>query len=1154
MAEKNINSRIVHKHDIESNWKKATGFIPKQGELIVYDIDSTYSYERIKIGDGVQNVNDLPFETNRGLKVVVSRDADSNNIVDKTYQEIYDAVQAGTYVYMVTGNTVYVDGYSVWPDTILWVSYCSDDSVIFTHNDGSSECEVEVNSSDEVSLYYNSSLPSKYSAGYAGKVLTVGEDGTVNPADFPDTLATTESVNNVTALVGDVPVAEQINIAIENLATIAKTGSWNDLNDKPFSKDGGLVLVMEETTHDFSSDLDMGFTPVIGTEYLVVVDEAQYFVTGSSIEIIAGEIYAPGFEADDGTFEAKGSFLCFFDFATHTVTVYQDSTVIHTLDEQFIPDTILRVSDAVGKLTDQNGEIFNDISYNVASRVYSHAEGHGTTASGESAHAEGNFTIASGDGAHAEGYVTYATGNGAHAEGRNTEASGLYSHAEGYHTEAASQSQHVEGEYNIVDESASDSRGQYVHIVGNGTSTSRRSNAHTLDWNGNAWYAGNIYVGAENKEIATQEYVDSAISAIPAPDVSGQIEIHNTSDVAHNDIRTAISNLNTLVGDTSVSSQINNAIANKVDKVDGKGLSTNDYTTAEKNKLSGIATGAEVNQNAFSNVVVGSTTIAADSKTDSLTIVAGDNVTLTPDATNDKLTIAATDTVYTHPTYTSKSAGLYKVTVDGTGHVSAATAVAKSDITALGIPAQDTTYSVATQSADGLMSFSDKTKLDGIETGANKTLVDSALSSTSTNPVQNKVVNTAIANLNTLVGDTSVSSQITDAIDGLNLSSTYIAATQKGAANGLAELDSNGKVPSTQLPSYVDDVLEYSAKSSFPSTGETGKIYVDTSANLTYRWSGSAYVEISPSIALGTTSSTAFRGDYGNTAYTHATAKGSAFTSGLYKITTNDQGHVTAATAVAKSDITGLGIPAQDTTYSAATTSAAGLMSATDKAKLDGIATGATKITVDSALSSTSTNPVQNKVVNTAITNLNTLVGDTKVSEQINTAIAPKLDAADAAWTQIYDSGAITSEVNSFSGINMTGYKSLIVAVKCVNTTNTTSTRAGAVIFTGSNSQDYAFNNIFSNLLKNGTTTSGAMAKFKIVDGFIICENAMRAIVGDGILSDTEGAGIDTLGPVSGGLIKCTNAITTMTISSAAQSADHYYGVGSRVVVWGCKI
>ena len=84
---------------------------------------------------------------------------------------------------------------------------------------------------------------------------------------------------------------------------------------------------------------------------------------------------------------------------------------------------------------------------------------------------------------------------------------------------------------------------------------------------------------------------------------------------------------------------VNDVASTKVDKVSGKGLSTNDYTTTEKNKLSGIASGAEVNQNAFSNVVVGSTTIAADSKTDSLTIAAGTGISVAGDATNDKVTI-----------------------------------------------------------------------------------------------------------------------------------------------------------------------------------------------------------------------------------------------------------------------------------------------------------------------------------------------------------------------------------------------------------------------------------------------------------------------------------------------------------------------------------
>lgn len=67
MSEKNIKSRIVHKHDSEENWLKAINFIPKQGEIIVYDKDSTYNYERFKIGDGVTNVNSLPFATYKSI-------------------------------------------------------------------------------------------------------------------------------------------------------------------------------------------------------------------------------------------------------------------------------------------------------------------------------------------------------------------------------------------------------------------------------------------------------------------------------------------------------------------------------------------------------------------------------------------------------------------------------------------------------------------------------------------------------------------------------------------------------------------------------------------------------------------------------------------------------------------------------------------------------------------------------------------------------------------------------------------------------------------------------------------------------------------------------------------------------------------------------
>ena len=90
-----------------------------------------------------------------------------------------------------------------------------------------------------------------------------------------------------------------------------------------------------------------------------------------------------------------------------------------------------------------------------------------------------------------------------------------------------------------------------------------------------------------------------------------------------------------------------------------------------------------------------------------------------------------------------------------------------------------------------------------------------------------------------------------------------VKRSEMGVAGGVATLGTDGKVPSAQLPSYVDDVLEYENKAAFPATGETGKIYVAKDTNLTYRWSGTAYVEISVSLALGETSSTAYAGDKG---------------------------------------------------------------------------------------------------------------------------------------------------------------------------------------------------------------------------------------------------------------------------------------------------
>ena len=218
-----------------------------------------------------------------------------------------------------------------------------------------------------------------------------------------------------------------------------------------------------------------------------------------------------------------------------------------------------------------------------------------------------------------------------------------------------------------------------------------------------------------------------------------------------------------------------------------------------------------------------------------------------------------------------------------------------------------------------------------------------------------------IKNLVSTTATTTLNSAKNDAASKANNALSNAKAYTDNVWNDLFNGEDDMHFKSEYMPSYVDDVLEFTNTVAAPTVGTGsagegsevyydttnkvfvwknssgsyfangldgdnygiaaakgrtpygGKIFVNKGNNKTYRWSGSDLVVISDTIALGETDKTAYRGDRGKTAYDHAAAKGAAFASGLYKITTNAQGHVTAATAVAKADITALGIPGQDT-------------------------------------------------------------------------------------------------------------------------------------------------------------------------------------------------------------------------------------------------
>ena len=181
---------------------------------------------------------------------------------------------------------------------------------------------------------------------------------------------------------------------------------------------------------------------------------------------------------------------------------------------------------ASGHRSQATGMNSNSEGYaSVANGDASHAEGHACVSSGYAAHAEGFDCEAIGEYSHAEGYSTKAEGERSHAEGYSSEALGMYSHAEGrsctteaesshaegYGCVAKGAHQHVQGKYNVYD-----NQGKYAHIVGNGSSTANRSNAHTVDWDGNAWYAGDVFIGEDNDKLIRESELLAIIARLEA--------------------------------------------------------------------------------------------------------------------------------------------------------------------------------------------------------------------------------------------------------------------------------------------------------------------------------------------------------------------------------------------------------------------------------------------------------------------------------------------------------------------------------------------------------------------------------------------------------------------------------------------------------------
>lgn len=229
-----------------------------------------------------------------------------------------------------------------------------------------------------------------------------------------------------------------------------------------------------------------------------------------------------------------------------------------------------------------------------------------------------------------------------------------------------------------------------------------------------------------------------------------------------------------------------------------------------------------------------------------------------------------------------------------------------------------------------------------------------------------------------------------------------VKRSEMGAANGVATLDSTGKVPTSQLPSYVDDVLEYANKAAFPATGESGKIYIAKDTNLTYRWSGTSYVEISASLALGETSSTAYAGDKGK-------ANADAIATLQTRVGNVESKNTSQDTAIGNAQTTA------DQAKSAAATNAGAIEDIVDGTTTVKKAESATSATTATKLSESKTVALTGNVTGSTTTDLSG-----------NVSIATTIADNAVATAKIADSAVTTAKLST-TGIAAGTYTALTV-------------------------------------------------------------------------------------------------------------------------------
>ena len=390
-----------------------------------------------------------------------------------------------------------------------------------------------------VPLLMNEGVDFNTGSGLVFAIVCMGSDGTYGQV-----------------IVGDGSTSVTLSI-YQGGAEIRKLDGRCLPNGVPYIEgEGTMKTILAETTFTGIGSLDApllaDYIPLTAnTTYIVNWNGTEYTCVSRILSDNGGSIgignlsYLGGtgnnepFGIASGYFDdSQSSLLISNDGTTEaTISIGQNEIVFHKIDKRLLPESAPPINSnlvngsadgslrSIGSMEEDSeytiGEYAFAEGYNTeASGGNSHAEGSYTTASGESSHAEGSNTYATGAHSHAEGYHTEAEGSSSHTEGYFTKASGDYSHAEGYNTNAVGNYSHVQGKWNIWDSSE-----RYAHIVGNGIDNTTLSNAYTLDWDGNAWFAGDVYVGSTSK--TNKDEGSKKLVAAPTDAVAGDLLMYD---------------------------------------------------------------------------------------------------------------------------------------------------------------------------------------------------------------------------------------------------------------------------------------------------------------------------------------------------------------------------------------------------------------------------------------------------------------------------------------------------------------------------------------------------------------------------------------------------------------------------------------------------